>query len=748
MQPWKILHSESSQGWGGQEKRILLEMDAARRRGAQVHLVCHPDSQIAARAAVKGFAVHRVPMDPWFKPVAMAGLLDLLRRERYDLIHTHSSGDSWALGVAAKWLGKNRPRVVRTRHLSTPARSMVVYSWLTDKIITTGSSIRADLIRRGIKPEKIVSIPTGVDMAQFCLSDVSREAFRKQLGVEDNTVVIGNVAVMRSWKGHDDFLEVAKAVHREFPHTRFVIAGDGQQREHIEQKVLQEGMKEFVQLVGYREDVPAVMSGLDLFLFTSYANEGVPQAVSQAMAMAKPVVATRVGSTHDVVVDGQTGILTMPRDVGALAAAVMGLLRDPQQARQMGRLGRLRVVRRFSLVQMEEDLWNVYGGVMGVAAPAAPNRPLKIALVRYRVSSFGGAEGVVHRLARELTGRGHHAHVLASDWESPVPGVTYHRIAVRRIFSWLKILSFQRNVRRFLRSHAFDVVHGFDRTYPVDVFRAGDGSHRAWMACAAKNKSPWERPFLWLNPKNWVMLWLEKRLLCDASLKTVIANSEKVRRDLLTYHRLDSSRVVVIHNGIDPDQYHSVQTREERCRYKRDLGLDENVTVALFLGSNYQRKGLRYALDALAANREKRIFLLVAGKGDEKKYRHYANRMTIGRMVRFFGEVKDPKALYRASDLLLLPSLYDPFSNACLEAMVFGIPVITTPENGASEILCPGKTGWVGNPQQMPELLAHALSADLWTMGQAARQAVAEHTFVRMADKILSVYATVCSNTP
>ena len=595
MKGWKILHSESSLGWGGQERRILLEMEGMRARGCETHLVCDPQSIIAQKAADKKFVVHCIALHRWFKPTALLKISRLLRKEKYDVVNTHSSADSWALGIVVKSLGLSRPRLIRTRHLSTPVHGAFVYTRLTDMVITTGESIRAYLIGKGVAPDKVFSIPTGVDLDLFRPSEATGEVFRKEMGVDAQTALIGNVAVLRGWKGHDDFLDVAKEVHAQWPNTLFVIAGDGPQKDHLGARVAQEGMSGFVRLLGYREDIPTVLSGLDVFLFTSYANEGVPQAIAQAMAMGKPVVSTRAGSITDLVVEGQTGLLAQPRDAQGIAQRLIALLENPDLARRLGEAGRARVVSQFSLSDMEAAIRKVYLRVLGEKEDAA-SRKLKIALIRQKVSPQGGAESVVHRLAAEFSARGHDVHVLAAQWEEPVGGVVYHRMPVGGGMGWLKALFFQRSVKKFLRRNAFDVVHGFDKTFPVDIYRAGDGSHRAWLAHASEKLSPFCKALLALQPKNRVLLWLEKKILNNPSLRCVIANSDLVRKELLQYHRLAPEKVITILNGIDSAKFHAPATPQERAMAKRALGLNENQTVLLFVGNNYHRKDLIHAL--------------------------------------------------------------------------------------------------------------------------------------------------------
>ncbi len=367
---------------------------------------------------------------------------------------------------------------------------------------------------------------------------------------------------------------------------------------------------------------------------------------------------------------------------------------------------------------------------------------MKIALIRQKVHPYGGAEGVVHRLAKELVARGQEVHVLAADWEEPVAGVQYHRMAVAKGASWLKVLSFQRSVRRFLAAHTMDIVHGFDKTWPVDIYRAGDGSHRSWLRRFGAELPFFKRLLLWADPKNLILLRMEKRILRDPGLKQVIANSALVRDDLMRDYALPKEKITVLHNGVDVSRFKPASEEQKRAN-KKSLGIAAQSTVLLFVGSNFTRKGLRYAVQALIGNNDRDIFLLVAGKGKEATYRRMAETGGVENKIKFLGAVKDTLPLYQAADLFVLPTLYDPFSNVCLEAMACGLPVITTPDNGASEIMEEGKTGWVTPTVRTSAAVSAALRCDIASMGAAAAATARHYSFSGMSENILRIYRDI-----
>jgi glycosyltransferase involved in cell wall biosynthesis len=274
---------------------------------------------------------------------AIIRLRRLIRECGVSLVHTHSSVDSWLGGIAAKSLG--RP-VVRSRHVSIPIRSALVYR-LADRVITSGESVRAMVVGAGIGPERVVSISAGLDSERFH-PGVSGKAVRDELGLGDAPVV-GLVANIRGSKGHNVFLEAARTILAVLPQTRFLIVGDGVGFDEVGARVRQMGLDGRVSLTGFRRDIPEVMAALDVLALPSIRSEAVSQVIPQALAVGTPVVASTVGGSPEVIRDGENGRLVPPGDAAALADAILGLLREPERVRAMARAGLATVRERYTI---------------------------------------------------------------------------------------------------------------------------------------------------------------------------------------------------------------------------------------------------------------------------------------------------------------------------------------------------------------------------------------------------------------
>ena len=358
VKPSTIVHTEWSKGWGGQETRIVSEALGVSARGHRVVIVARPECQILVRARAAGLTTYALPMRNGFDPRAIAALGRIIRRERADIVNTHSSVDSWVGGFAAKL---TRTTLIRTRHLSAPWRRHplnLVYR-MPDAVITTGEALRRQLIDYNrLDPGRIVSIPTGVDVTRFSPQPCRMET-KTALGVPADAKVVANVAVLRSFKRHDTLLD-AIALLREWPHVHVILAGEGSQRERIEAHAHARGLGGRVRFAGYVEDVRPILSCSDVVASSSGSHEGVPQALTQALAMARPVVATDVGSVSELIQDRVTGLLVPPNDPPALAAAMERLLRDANFAQECATRGRAHVVQRYSHEVMIDQILGLY----------------------------------------------------------------------------------------------------------------------------------------------------------------------------------------------------------------------------------------------------------------------------------------------------------------------------------------------------------------------------------------------------
>ncbi len=355
--PALVLHTEASLGLGGQEIRILTEARWLLAHGWNALIACQPHSQLFAEARTAGLPVAAVRMRGAVDPLGFLALRRLIRRARVDVVHTHSSVDSWLATLAARSLSLP---VVRGRHVSIRIlrRRALVYR-LADRVITTGDTIKVIVEGAGVPAAKVVSVPAGVDTTRFH-PGISGKAVRDELGLEPAAPLIGLVANVRGSKGHEFFLGAAPAVLRVVPEARFLIVGDGVGFDDVGRRVGDMGLAHAVVMTGFRRDIPEVMAALDVLVLPSTKSEATSQVIPQALAVGTPVVASAVGGIPEIVRDGETGRLVPPGDAAALAEAILALLRDPARARALAQAGQRLVQQRYTVDAMMADTTAVY----------------------------------------------------------------------------------------------------------------------------------------------------------------------------------------------------------------------------------------------------------------------------------------------------------------------------------------------------------------------------------------------------
>jgi glycosyltransferase involved in cell wall biosynthesis len=355
----RVLHTEWSDGWGGQEIRIINEMLAVREQGIEVFLACRGNARIKEEAERHNIPVFVLPFRGNADLRTLFALRRIVKKQGIDIVNTHSGKDTWVGGLAAKLAGA---KFIRTRHLSNPinpARTNFI-NGLADYVLTTGESVREDMIRNNrIQSDRIESVPTGIDETLFDPGRYDRAESRAQFGIHDDEIAIGIVAVLRGFKRHDLLLEVAGHLIAKYPRLRFIIAGEGPKRSSIEKTIQEQGLQDHVLMLGHVDEPQKVLAALDIFTLTSDSKEGVPQSVMQAMLMGLPVVATASGSTRDLLHDDNF-ILVEPGNVQELEEGLERLIKDEQLRAEYSRKARAYIVEHFSKSVMVQRLLRIY----------------------------------------------------------------------------------------------------------------------------------------------------------------------------------------------------------------------------------------------------------------------------------------------------------------------------------------------------------------------------------------------------
>ncbi|WP_353684125.1 glycosyltransferase family 4 protein [Thermodesulfovibrio sp. 3907-1M] len=359
---------------------------------------------------------------------------------------------------------------------------------------------------------------------------------------------------------------------------------------------------------------------------------------------------------------------------------------------------------------------------------------MKIAFVKRNFSYHGGAERYLSTLIEALKNKEWEIHIFANKWLKHEE-VIFHKIPILPLGSFLRAYSFNRNLKINLKE--FDCVISFERTTNQHIYRAGEGCHRRWLELRSSFESEIKKLSFKLNPLHRYYLRLEREIFEKTPL--IIANSHMVKNEIINYYGIPSSKIKAIYNGVDTEKF-SPKNRKKNSQLRQALNLPEDRKIILFVGSGFKRKGLFTLLKAMAILKHKPYLLLVIGKGDIKKYMKISKNLGIENKVFFMGTRKEIENFYAIANLFVLPTIYDPFSNAALEAMASGIPVITTTNNGVAELIEEGKEGFtIKNPFAHEELADKINTAMESTekMGEFARKKAEHFTIQRAVEEFM-----------
>jgi glycosyltransferase involved in cell wall biosynthesis len=342
---------------------VLSEAKGLLARGHDVKLLCPVEARIFAEAPGWGVPAFAVPIARK-RPVGIKALMEWFRRNRPGVVNTHSSTDTWLSAFALLVLGRPFP-LVRTRHISAPVPHNALSRWLytraTARIVTTGEVLKRQLIQsNGIPATRIDSVPTGIDAARFAPGDKAQARAQSKLPLDKK--LVGIVATLRSWKGHRYLIEAVAAMPQSIG---LVIVGDGPQRDALEALVDKHSMRPRIWFAGNQADVIPWLQALDVFVLPSYANEGVPQALMQAMLVGLPCVTTHTGSIAELAKHEITALVVPPRDSKAIAAAVARLLADESLGKGLGAQAREHCSEHYSFDLMLDRMEAIYGQVSG-----------------------------------------------------------------------------------------------------------------------------------------------------------------------------------------------------------------------------------------------------------------------------------------------------------------------------------------------------------------------------------------------
>jgi len=382
-----------------------------------------------------------------------------------------------------------------------------------------------------------------------------------------------------------------------------------------------------------------------------------------------------------------------------------------------------------------------------------PNRAttVKIAFIRKTFVLHGGAERHAADFLNELTRMGHEVHLFAHDWSAVGKGeetLRFHPVPMLQWGSFFKTLTFALNARKAVEKEAFDIIQSNEKTLRQDIYRAGDGCHKQWLIERGLYLSPLRRFFIAVNPFHLLTLAIEKRIFARGNVKRIIAISEMGKKEIVSHYGVDPAIIRVIYNGVDLELFRPPENAAEKKALRKRYGIGDEDFCVLFLGSGFERKGVKFLIEAAGILKLPNLKLVVAGKGKSGVFTSLIEKLGLTGKVLFTGVVKERELLFRAADIFVFPTIYEPFGNVHLEALASGLPVVTTAKSGAAEILSDGETGYVVEKPDDARAFADAIAllaveTRRTRMERNARLLATRFTFQKNAGEVLALYQEI-----
>ena len=359
------LHIDTARSWRGGQNQVLVTVLCLRGLGQRAALVAHPTGELRRRVEE---GLDLVPLAPRTEMDLGAAwrLSRVIRQLRPDIVHAHDPhGVAMAAIARSMSTQAKKPRLVASRRVDFRLGRNALSRWKyrqVDCFICASEAIRRILVQDGVPQARAVTVHEGIDAGRVEAAPAAN--LHEEFWLPHQAPLVGNVAALVPHKGQRHLIDAAADVVRHEPDARFVIAGEGELKDALEQQIRHHRLEKHAILAGFRTDVLSLHKAFDIFVMSSIT-EGLGTSLLDAMAAGKPVVATTAGGIPEVVVDGETGFLVPPRDHQAMADSIVRLLKDPDLRQRMGAAGRARVRARFTSEVMVRNTLRVYERLVG-----------------------------------------------------------------------------------------------------------------------------------------------------------------------------------------------------------------------------------------------------------------------------------------------------------------------------------------------------------------------------------------------
>lgn len=304
---------------------------------------------------------------------------------------------------------------------------------------------------------------------------------------------------------------------------------------------------------------------------------------------------------------------------------------------------------------------------------------MKIALVHMRHAKVGGTELFLNQLSKYLCEQGEDVTIICRTHDEPShPNIKFVQLKPFSIGKAHRVYQFAKAVEKHVEANHYDVVYGLGKTWTHDLIRIGGGTRKHVVELRKNQKPSW---------RDRVSLYIERRSVQNDQCKVIVSNSNKTSEELIADYGVDPKKIVTIHNAVETKRFDRERLKPEVDKLVQELGIDTSIPTFLFLGSGYNRKGLKSLLDAYKLIDFKSNLLIVGNENHPEEYMDYAKQLGVYDSCRFLGKQSQPELYFSLSDCYILPTQYEPFGFTVIEALSCGTPTITTQDCGAKEVI-------------------------------------------------------------
>lgn len=372
----------------------------------------------------------------------------------------------------------------------------------------------------------------------------------------------------------------------------------------------------------------------------------------------------------------------------------------------------------------------------------ASNRK-KIAVVVPKYGLIGGGERFVFELTERMANIPYYdIHVFSNKWRSKSDHITFHKIPIITFPKWLTSISFAYLANRKIAKMNFDMIHSHDRIFKSNIITLHSIPHRTWVKEIRQKR--------WMSFFDHGTSWTEKQMYKYSGCQMFLPVSSLVKIKVLETFQIDERKIRVIHPGVDKVRFQPANP-SHRQETRHEFGMSESDLIILFIGMNFEVKGLDSLLSAIALLKSEydndQVKVLIVGKGNQKKYKALAHKLGIGNQIIFSGVRNDIERIYQAGDILVMLSKFDTFGMVVTEAMAASLPVIISDNVGAKDLIIEGENGFVVNREDI-ETISSKINLMLnqekrLEMGKKAHHTALDNTWEKMTLKVLNVYETL-----